>query len=125
MTWFKRVFFLLVALLSTLASASEGRGSTPVKCFSDMTMHPVERDYVGFVVVLLEHRKGVSVVFQEGAGALEAPLLVEGKIDAGRISFDLPPSALTPGTWNALLRGKKLVVTNPAGNKFTLKQGCR
>lgn len=125
MTSLIRVLLLFVGLLPTRVIASESGATMPMKCFTDMSFHQLERDYVGYVVLLLEHRKGVSVVFQEGAGALEAPLLVDGRFEKGEIVFNLPSSALTPGRWVGQLRGKTLVVINPAGNSFTLKQICR
>jgi hypothetical protein len=110
-----------VAVLTPLFSIN-AIAATPVRCFSDMTYHKVEGDYVGFNICLVEHRGGMSVIFQEAAGFLEAPILIEGQVRKDKLSFELPAMALTPGIWKADIERARMVITNPAGNVYRLKQ---
>lgn len=112
---------VLTVILATLFSL-EATAAPTTQCFSDMNYHKVEADYVGFNICLMEHRGGVSVVFQEAAGMLEAPLLIEGEVVKGKLRFQLPDSALTPGTWEAVFNRQGMVVTNPVGNVYQLKK---
>jgi len=69
----------------------------------------------------MEYRRGLAVIFQEAEGSLEIPMLIEGRVANGRLTFELPPSAITPGEWKAAVTKRGMVITNPAGNIYRLK----
>ena len=122
MSRIKHLLFIWVASLQGLMWSAHACADQNARCFSDMAYHKTEGDIVGLTICLMSHRGGVSVIHQEAAGKLETPLLTEGQFENGKLTFKLPSTALTPGTWEALLKKREIVVRNPAGNTYRLKQ---
>lgn len=122
MSRIKNLLFIWAVFLQGLMWSAHACADQTARCFSDMTYHQTEGDIVGLTICLMSHRGGVSVIHQEAAGMLEAPLLIEGQIENGKLTFKLPSTALTPGKWEALLKKREIVVRNPAGNTYSLKQ---
>ena len=116
----EKIHSLLIAALALVFSLGSMAAPT-VRCFSDMTHHSVENDYIGINICLMGHRGGVTVIFQEAAGFLEAPVLIEGQFIKDRLTFELPSSALTPGLWKATISKRGMLINNPAGNIYRLK----
>ena len=62
-------------LLLTTASGAAAPPQ-PVRSFSDVTLEKTEGDYVGYTVILMQHRGGATIVFQEALAGVKGLLAV-------------------------------------------------
>ena len=125
-----RQFVMTIFCILACFVARQSRAETPdsfsfVRCFTDMSYVPAEGEFVGFAVILMRHRQGMTVIFEEGAGPLEPPIMVPAVLEDGEIRFELPMGKYRAGTWKGRIAGDNFIVTNTVGNKFTLRPGCR
>lgn len=117
--------FLISLLISPNAYSSNkprDRSTTKLEIFSSMAYSREGGDFYGLEVTFVPYTGGMFLLWRAATGRIEAPLLLEAKLDGDIWHVSLPLESDNPGTWAVQVNGSILRAIAPNGNVYRLNR---